>query len=55
VKRSPFSLSSEFVNRKRGKRYFNLHDALTAFHNLFTYESKDDRTIAILGTFLEMR
>jgi hypothetical protein len=28
---------------------------LMEFHNLFTYESKDDRTIAILGgTFLEM-
>jgi hypothetical protein len=36
-------------------RYFNLNDALMEFHRLFTYESKDDRTIAILGgTFLEM-
>jgi hypothetical protein len=40
---------------KAVERYFNLNDALIEFHNLFTYESKDDRTIAILGgTFLEM-
>ncbi|AGA76666.1 hypothetical protein [Echinicola vietnamensis] len=36
-------------------RYFDLNDSLMEFHKLFTYESKDDRTIAILGgTFLEM-
>ncbi|WP_134090918.1 hypothetical protein [Olivibacter sp. XZL3] len=40
---------------KAAERYFNQNDALREFHNLFTYESKDDRTIAILGgTFLEM-
>lgn len=40
---------------KAVERYFDLNDALREFHNLFTYESKDDRTIAILGgTFLEM-
>lgn len=40
---------------KAVERYFNLNDALMEFHKLFTYESKDDRTIAILGgTFSEM-
>jgi len=40
---------------KAAERYFDLNDALREFHNLFVYESKDGRTIAVLGgTFLEM-
>lgn len=47
--------SNFILKGKAVERYFDLNDALMEFHNLFTYESKDDRTIAILGgTFLEM-
>lgn len=43
------------IKDKEVEPYFDFNDALAAFHNLFNYESKDDRTIAILGgTFLEM-
>lgn len=43
------------LEEKAAERYFNLNNSLREFHNLFTDESKDDKTIAFLGgTFLEM-
>lgn len=47
--------SNYILSGKAAERYFNLHDALAEFHELFTEEGKDERAIAIIGgTFLEM-
>lgn len=43
------------ISGKELDRYFDFNDALYEFHRLFTYDEKDDRSIAIIGgTFLEI-
>lgn len=43
------------ITGKALERYFDFNDALLEFHRLFTYDEKDDRSIAIIGgTFLEI-
>jgi type I restriction enzyme S subunit len=47
--------NNHFLTGKAVERYFDLNKALFEFDNLFPYEGKDERSIAILGgTFLEM-
>ena len=46
---------NHLLTGKAVERYFDLNKALFEFSNLFPYEGKDERSIAILGgTFLEM-
>ena len=47
--------SSSIITGKALDRYFELHDALAEFSQLFDYGEKNDRAIAIVGaTFLEI-
>lgn len=47
--------SDNLLRGKELERYFDFNYALYEFHQLFTYDEKDDRSIAIVGgTFLEL-
>jgi len=49
------NLNSNLITGKAAERYFDLHNALLEFSELFTYTDPSDRNIAIVGaTFLEM-
>ena len=49
------SRNNYLLTGKAVERYFDLNKALFEFNNLFPYDGKDERSIAILGgTFLEM-
>lgn len=47
--------NDSLIKGKALKRYFELHDALAKFHDLFIYNEGDDRAIVIIGgSFLDI-